>query len=67
MPPAIPPERWSSFPAGGTLFVQRPAVKKGDRIRFSEMTCIDVPVGATVLVLLPDELRAYTDSNPEKT
>jgi hypothetical protein len=53
---ALPPERWASFPEGGTLFVHRPAVKKGDAIVFSNMTLINVPVGHLVVVLSPDEV-----------
>jgi hypothetical protein len=59
---ALPPERWASFPDGGTLFVRRPQVKQGDQIRLSDMTIIDVPPGHTVAVLSPEDVA---NSSPE--
>jgi hypothetical protein len=52
----LPPERWAAFPDGGTLFVHRPTIKKGDMIKLSKMTMIDVPAGYLVVVLSPYEV-----------
>lgn len=62
----LPPDRWAPFPEGGTLFVRRPALKKGDPFSMRDLTTMDVPPDHFVVILSRDQVEGRIAGSTRK-